>query len=186
MSPDQDSIQKSQRAVSFLRELRAAHSESGVALIEVVVAAALTLVIAVSSTHMFLTSTRIAASNRVLTAARAIAQRNLDNATALRWTSTVQPSVLAITAGAGVVFDDDGTTRDAAGNVLTNKVALVSDTKSDGTTYAVISGTLTRVVTAVANDPGADIRRITFRLTYTYQGRNQIVEMSALRTIDDL
>lgn len=168
-------------ALSGARHLR----ESGIALIEVVVASALTIMVAVAITHLFLTSTKIASSNRVLTAARAIVQRNLDNAMALRWDSSTVPSILAITSGA-IVYDDDGVTKDADGNVLTNKVSLVAQTNSDGTqTFTVIPGTLTRQVVAVSNTLGANIRRITFRLTYTFQGRNQTVEMSAIRAIDD-
>ncbi|MEQ1858616.1 MAG: hypothetical protein ABMA13_01625 [Chthoniobacteraceae bacterium] len=137
---------------------------------------------AVSVTHLFITSNRLASANRVLTAARAVVQRNLDSALAVRWETTVTPSILAITSAGGSVFDDDGANLNGEG---TNKVALLIEKKTDGTTYTVIPATLNRIVTPVANAQGADIRRVRFRLTYTFQNRNQVVEMSTMRAIDD-
>jgi hypothetical protein len=143
---------------------------------EAVVAMALVLVTAISATHSFLVSNRIAASNRVLTSARAIMQRNLDNALSLRWDSTYTPPVLAITSAGGSVFDDDG-----GGD---NTVALLVQT-NNGISTTLLQGTLNRIVTAVSNPQGADIRRVTFRITYTFQKRNYSVEMSTMRAIDD-
>jgi len=48
-----------------------------------------------------------------------------------------------------------------------------------------IKGTLRRKVTAVANPQSADVRKVEFRLTYTFLKRDYAVEMSTLRTIDD-
>ncbi len=54
----------------------------------------------------------------------------------------------------------------------------------DGTTTTV-PGTLWRIVTAVPNVDGAQIRNITFRLDYTYLSRPYSVQMVTERAIDD-
>lgn len=171
----------SQRPDSSLR-LAARVREAGASIAEIVVATALVLTVAVGITQMLLVSTRVAAANRVLTAARAIVQRNLDNAMAVRWDSANEPSILAVTTVTGAVFDDDGSNVNGEG---TNKVALLIEKKTDGSVYTVIPATLTRTVTSVPNTQGANIRQIKFRLTYTFQNRNMVVEMSAMRSIDD-
>jgi hypothetical protein len=136
----------------------------------------LIMLIAMSVTQTFLVSNRNAATNRVLTAARTIVQRNLDTALSLRFDSTTTPAVLAITTAAGQTYDDDGGA-DNQVNILIQKV---------GTTQTVlVKGTLLRIVVAEPNPQNADIRRITFRLTYAFQRRNFIVDMTALRAIDD-
>ena len=154
---------------------------AAIALVEVVVATGLVLTIAVLVTHLLMVSTRVASANRVLTAARAIVQRNIDNALAVRWTSTAAvPAVLATTSGS--VYDDDGANLNGEG---TNKIALVIERKADGTPYTVIPATLDRIVTDISPSAGATIRQVKFRLTYTFQNRSQTVEMSTMRAIDD-
>lgn len=137
----------------------------------------LIMLIALSTTQAFLASNRIAATNRVLTAARTIVQRNLDTAMSLRFDSTNQPAVLAITASTGQTYDDDG-----SGD---NQVNILVEKASSGTQTVLVKGTLTRIVVAEPNPLNADIRRITFRLAYTFQRRNFTVDMTALRAIDD-
>lgn len=137
----------------------------------------LIMLVALSTTQTFLVSNRHAATNRVLTAARTIVQRNLDTAMALRFDADNVPAVLAITGGTGAVTDDDG-----GGDGLVN--ILVQKTTTTSTTL--VKGTMTRIVTAEPNPPqNADIRRVTFRLNYQFQRRNFVVEMTALRAIDD-
>lgn len=136
----------------------------------------LIMLIAMSATQAFLISNRTAATNRVLTAARTIVQRNLDTALSLRFDSTSVPAVLAITPAAGQAYDDDGGT-DNQVNILIQKTATTQTT--------LVKGTLLRTVLAEANPQNADIRRITFRLSYTFQRRNFNVDMTALRAIDD-
>ncbi len=136
----------------------------------------LIMLIALSTTQTFLVSNRLAATNRVLTAARTIIQRNLDTALSLRFDSSTVPAVLAITPASGTVYDDDG-----GGDNQVN--ILIQKTGSTQTTL--LKGTLTRIVLAESNPQGADIRRITFRLAYTFQRRNFSVDMTAMRAIDD-
>lgn len=137
----------------------------------------LIMLIALSTTQTFLVSNRVAATNRVLTAARTIIQRNLDTAMALRFDAANTPSVLAFTGTGGSITDDDGG-GDNQVNILIQKTATTQNT--------LVKGTLTRIVVPEPNPPqNADIRRVTFRLTYLFQRRNFSVEMTALRAIDD-
>ena len=86
------------------------------------------------------------------------------------------PTILSYTPGQ--VWDDDGG--------FDNTIQIAAQ---DNGTLIVATGTLTRIVTAVLNADGADIRQITFRLDYSYGGRSQsisctrrrLASMSALR-----
>ena len=148
---------------------------SGIALLEVMMAMGLVMLIAVSATHSILTVNRISARNRVLTAARAVVQRNIDNALSLTWDETVEPAVLGITSG--TAFDDD--TGGVAG-----MVNLIIQ-KNGASQVILLQGTLTRIVADVPDSEGADIRRITFRLAYNYQKTDYVIEMTTIRTRDD-
>jgi hypothetical protein len=148
----------------------------GFGLLEAIMAMGLIMLIALSTTQAFLTSNRIAATNRVLTAARTIVQRNLDTALSLRFDGGNVPAVLAITPPTGQTYDDDGMA-DGQVNILIQKTGATQTT--------LVKGTLTRIVLAEANPQNAVIRRITFRLTYNFQRRNFTVDMSAIRAIDD-
>jgi len=182
MHPDSLLLKRCRPTPAGSFRLRAGRSLAGIALIEVVVASALMLMVAVSVTHVLMTSTRIASANRVLTAARTVVQRNLDNAMAVRWDSTYTPPILAITSAAGSVYDDDGN----ANGEGANKIALLVEKKdTGGSTYTVIEGTLNRIVTSVTNTQGADIRSVRFRLTYRFHKRDMTVEMGSMRAIDD-
>lgn len=146
-------------------------------LLEAIMAMGLILLIATSVTQTFLVSNRVAATNRVLTAARTIVQRNLDTALSLRFDSTNVPPVLAITPSAGQIYDDDGG-GDNQVNILIQKTGATQTT--------LVKGTLTRIVIAEPNPPqNADIRRITFRLTYAFQRRDFTIDMTSMRAIDD-
>lgn len=182
MTPHSLSLQRPRPVPGGDFRLHLRRSVAGVALIEVVVASALMLMVAVGVTHVLMTSTRIASANRVLTAARTVVQRNLDNAMAVRWDTTYTPPILAITSAAGSVYDDDGNLNGEG----TNKVALLVEKKdTGGTTYTVIEGTLNRIVQTVMNTQGADIRSVRFRLSYRFHKRDMVVEMGSMRAIDD-
>jgi hypothetical protein len=109
---------------------------------------------------------------RTLNNARAVVQRNIDNALGVPFSITVQPAILGITTASGAVYDDDG-----GGDNLVNIVIPRS-------TGAVVKGTLTRIVLAEANADGADIRRITFRVDYTLRSRPYTFSMTTLRAMD--
>ncbi len=137
-------------------------------------AAAVLALVAVGASHALLTANRLAAASRVLTGARAVLQRNIDNALSVTFSQASTPAILAITPATGQTYDDDG------GFDNTIQIAV-----QDNGTAVVASGVLTRIVTAVANADNADIRQITFRITYTYMGRTQTLSMTTMRSIDD-
>ena len=141
---------------------------------EVMVAAAVLVMVTIGATHALLTANRLAASSRVLTGARAVVQRNIDTALTVTFSQASQPAILAITPTAGSVYDDDGG--------FDNTIQIAAQ---DNGGIVVATGTLTRIVTAVANGDGADIRQVTFRVGYNYGGRSQSVSMSTMRSIDD-
>ncbi|MCE9610729.1 MAG: hypothetical protein K8R23_11095 [Chthoniobacter sp.] len=151
------------------RELRT----SGFALIEVMMGAVLIGLIAVGSVQGLGRMNRNAASNRVITNARAIVQRNIDNALSVTATASSVPAILAITSASGVVYDDDA----GAANI-------VSVVLQGSSTVQLVQGTLTRIVTAVSNPDSADIRQITFRIDYVYQGRAYSYSLTSMRAID--
>ena len=138
------------------------------------VAAGVLALVTVGATVAMLTSNRIAAASRVWTGARAVVQRNIDTALTVSFSSTASPAVLAFTPAAGTVYDDDGGFDNAIQIAVQDNGSLV-----------VATGVLTRIVTAVPNADNADIRQITFSLTWTYQNRTQTISMSTMRAIDD-
>ena len=147
---------------------------AGVLLAEALVAVGVLVLVVVAGSHALLTANRMAAASRVRTGARAVVQRNIDNALTVTFSQASQPAILAITPSAGTVWDDDG------GFDNTIQIAV-----QDNGTAVVAAGVLTRTVTAVANSDSADIRQIIFRLNYTYMGRPQAVTMTTMRSIDD-
>ncbi len=147
---------------------------AGFALVEVMIAAMLIGVVAVGSVKTLDQLNRNAASNRIITNARAVVQRNIDTALSVTCQKDAIPAILSLTPAAGQVYDDDGGTA----NVVT-----VAQRGSSGVNLA--TGTLTRIVTTFANADAADIRRITFRLNYNYRGRAYTYSLTTLRAIDD-
>jgi hypothetical protein len=143
-------------------------------LIEAMVAAGVLALVIVGATQALLIANRLAAASRVWTGARAVVQRNIDTALTVTFTQTSVPAILAITPAAGQVWDDDG------GFDNTVQISVM-----DGGTIIVASGVLTRTVTAVANADNADIRQVTFRLDYQYQGRTNSVSITTMRSVDD-
>ncbi len=146
----------------------------GYALVEVMTAAVLIGLVAVSSVQAFNVLNRSAASNRIITNARTIVQRNIDTALSITCNKSAVPPILAITPSSGTVWDDDAGT--------TNIVTVVLEGSSS---FQLVEGTLTRIVTAVANTDNADIRKVTFRLNYNYRGRDYTYTLNTMRSIDD-
>ncbi len=148
------------------------------ALVEVVVALGLLTLMVVSSTQAMMQANRQSAIMRTLTAARGIVQRNIDTALTVGWSFNNEPAMLALTSATGTPYDDDAPPASNTDGVV--QIAVMED----GTT-ATVPGTLWRIVAAVANADGAQIRRVTFRLDYTYLGRPYSVQMVTNRAIDD-
>lgn len=150
----------------------------GIALVEILVALVLLTVMVVSSTQALVQTNRQSAGQRTMTAARGVVQRNIDTALTVGWNFAFEPAIIALTSATGTPYDDDTAPASDTDGVV--QIAVMED----GTT-ATVPGTLTRTVTAVANPDGAQVRRVTFRLTYTYLSRPYAVQMSTLRAIDD-
>ena len=135
-------------------------------------AMALVLIAGMASVQALVLTNQRAASMRTLNNARAIVQRNIDTALGVPFSAgSTPPAILAIGSGQ---YDDDGD----------GSLAVPVVVKRDGTTK-VVSGTLTRTVTAEANPAGTDIRRVTFTLSYNYHRvQPYTVSMTTLRSTD--
>jgi hypothetical protein len=158
-------------------KFRLTKTKLGFASVEVLVAMGLVMLIAVSTTQALLVTNTLAARNRVMTAARAVVQRNIDAALSVPWDSdNPEPAKLAVTADTGQVDDDDGSSD--------NAVNLITLRRNSGD-LIILQGTLTRIVTKVTNPKGADIRKITYRVNYKFLRKDYAVEMTTFRTIDD-
>jgi hypothetical protein len=107
-----------------------------------------------------------------MTNAREIVQRNIETAVGVPFSTANVPSILAITSASGSTWDEG-----VAGN---NPVTLYAS--RDGTMK--VTGTLLRIVTAEPNTLSADIRRVTFRLSYVIYGRNLSYELTTIRAKD--
>lgn len=151
---------------------------AGAALVEVIVALGLLTLMVVSSTQALMQANRQSAIMRTITAARGIVQRNIDTALTVGWNFSTAPPILALTPAPGTPYDDDAPPASNTDNVV--QIAVMED----GTTTTV-PGTLWRIVTAVPNADGAQIRHITFRLDYTYLSRPYSIQMVTERAIDD-
>ena len=145
-------------------------NNSALTIVETAIALAVLGLVAATAIATLTLLNRYSASTRVLTNAREIVQRNIEAAVAAPFTSGNVPAILAIATNA--VWDDDG----GGDNLETIYV------NRDGT--AKITGKLLRTVQAEANAAGADIRRVTFHLDYTFSGRALSYEMTTIRALD--
>lgn len=151
---------------------RPACAAAGFALIEIAVSVALLGLVSAGGLAALITLNKNAVSTRLMTNVREVVQRNIETAIGVPFTSTSVPSILVLTPSSGSAWDEG-----VAGN---NPVPIYIS--RDGTSN--ITGTLLRIVTDEANTPGADIRRVTFRLNYTLYGRNLSYEMTTIRAMD--
>jgi type II secretory pathway pseudopilin PulG len=134
------------------------------------------LALAVSSAVIaLLSANQQAAAYRALTAARCVVERNIERALSVTYNSASTPALLELTSSNGVVYDDDG-----GGDNLVN---IFTQTAGGANSY--LKGELRRTVTTEPNAQGAAIRRITFRVAFTFRGRPYNTQMTTLRSIDD-
>ncbi|MDB6150366.1 MAG: hypothetical protein JWQ44_1814 [Chthoniobacter sp.] len=143
------------------------------ALVQVIVAMAMILLCGVAGVRALVEMNRKAAAMRTLNNARAVVQRNIDTALGVPFSRTAAPAVLAITPAAGVIYDEDG-----------NGDGLVDVVTPRSGVGAVVQGTLLRTVLAEPGSEGADVRRVSFQLTYTYRAKPYTYQMSTLRAQD--
>ncbi len=146
---------------------------AGIALVQVIIAMGMIALCGAAGLRALIEMNRKAAAMRTLAQARAIVQRNIDSAVGVSFDATNAPTVLTITGTTGSTYDDDG-----GGD---NQVNVSVGRSGIG---AVVKGTLTRIVTAVANPDNADIRRVTFRLNYNFGSKPYSYEMVTIRARD--
>lgn len=145
-------------------------TQAGIALVQVIIAMGMIALCGAAGLRALIEMNRKAAAMRTLSQARAIVQRNIDSAMGVTFNASLCPGILALTSGS--TYDDDG-----GGDNLVN----VSVGRSGN---SVVKGTLTRTVTAVANPDNADIRKITFNLSYTYRLKTYNFAMTTIRAMD--
>lgn len=155
---------------------------AGIALVEILVALVLLTVMVVSSTQALVQTNRNSAAMRVSTAARGIVQRNIDTALTVGWSSnSPEPAILTVTTGnpgGTQLYDDDAPP--ASNTDMVVQIAVMQD----GVT-STVPGVLRRKVDVIGNAENAQIRQVTFILTYQYLSRNHSVQMVTVRAIDD-
>ncbi len=123
-----------------------------------------------------MTMNRNATSNRLITAAKEVVNRNIEAADAVPFTSSSVPAILAVTSGTVACGDYAYTS-------LTNPMPLVTATNGS----AIISGTLSRCVTlwnASDSTDNPNTRRITFTFNYKFVNRTFSYSATTLRAPD--
>ena len=145
----------------------------GFTLVQVMIATAIIVIVGLASVQALVLMNRKAATMRLLNNARAVVQRNIDTAMGVPFSTSIEPAILVTTSASGSVYDDDG-----GGDNLVNIALLRAGTS------AWLKGTLTRIVVAETNADGADIRRITFNVSYVYRGKTFTYGMTTIRNKD--
>lgn len=159
---------------AITRGMRRRHAGiSGMALIQMLMAMGVIVLCGASGLRALIETNRKAAAMRTFAQARAIVQRNIDSALGVPFDKVTTPAILAITGSGGAVYDDDG----GGDNMVTVSVGRTA-------TNVLVRGTLTRTVVAEPNPDNADIRRVTFRLDYTFRARPYSFSMTTLRAMD--
>lgn len=138
-------------------------------------ASAVVCLIATAALTGMISLNRNAAATRLMTNARAVVQRYADTALSAPYTGltgSTPPAILAITGSSGAPYSEDA----AAPSVYVELQGSAS--------ASLVTGTLTRTVTAVSNSVGATILNITFSLTYTYRARTYTYAVTTMRATD--
>lgn len=148
------------------------HTVRGLTLVEIAVSIAVLGLVFATVLGTLIILNRNAASTRLMTNVREIVQRNIEAAVGVPFTTSNVPPILAITSSSGAAWDE-GISGNNPVNIFTSR---------DATTK--ITGTLLRIVTAEPNSLSADIRRVTFRLSYSFYGRNLSYESTTVRAKD--
>jgi hypothetical protein len=156
--------------------LRSRHeSAAGILLVELVVAMSVLTLVVAAGIGGLLVANRYAAANRALTAARLVVERNIERALSVSYDLANVPPILAVTGAGGVVWDDDG-----GGDGM---VSILTQNATGNTAH--LKGTLRRSVSLEPTPNNAGVRRVTFRLDFTYLGRPLTAQMTTLRAVDD-
>ncbi len=156
---------------------------AGFTFVEILVSVGMLGLVVSAALAALMTLNKHAASNRAMTSAREVVQRNIEAVTGAPFTTANPPAnhILDLTVSASPFphWDENGGT----GDVVIYK-------SRDGT--QTLTGTLVRSVVAEPNSISADIRRVTFHLdygdrptqTHTVFNRKLSYEMTTLRAVD--
>jgi len=143
---------------------------------EIIVSATVLCLAVTGSLTALVSLNRNAAATRLLTNARAVVQRNVDTALTVPYasgTNSTIPPILAITSASGATYSDD------------NAAPAVNIDLAGAQGTPLVTGTLTRTVTAVSNSLNATILQITFAINYTYRSRNYSYQVTTMRAPDE-
>ncbi len=175
---------------------------AGITIVEAVTAMAITAIISAAAIGSLLTAQALAARARLMTNARVVVQRNIDTALSIPFSGINPPEILQVTNGAWEIYEETFDSDASASPTPTPSPTpspgpSPAPTPAPNTTVAlnsegdpIVLGTLTRLVTdlpsgQLPNDvPGVIIRKVTFRIQYTYLNRSYQYEMTTLRAQD--
>jgi prepilin-type N-terminal cleavage/methylation domain-containing protein len=157
-----------------MRSPKILSSQRGFTLAEVVATTAAVAILGATTMIGLLNAQKHAAATRVMNSARVVVQRNIDTALGVKFSSVDIPKILQITGSNGEVYNDTSPT-------FTGKVPIVVTSGSN----TMVEGTLTRTVLSHTNSAYAVVRRITFKIDYTYQNRPFTYSITTLRAQDD-
>ena len=150
---------------------------AGFTVLELMVAAVILVIFSGSAIVMMTMRTRLAVVTRNNTEARAIVNYHINRLLTEDWTTSTSNAILSSTAATSpdeVLYTNTG---DA---LYPNKVRLWQYTKNGVATE--ILGTLK---CWTQSDPDGDqTRRVNVRLTYSFQGRESVLESSTIRGRD--
>lgn len=152
-------------------------------MLQVVVATAMTVICGAASVQSLLFMNNKAFAMRVISSARAVAQRNIDTAMSVPYSSTSVPTVLATNASASTT---DGNVYDEA-NAVDSANAVCNIVLSDSGT-PLLNGTLYRNVTPETYSDSTNttiiVRRVKFTIKYNLRGRAYAFSITTLRAVD--
>ena len=153
--------------------------DQGMTLVEIAIGIGALGLVAAGAIATLMVLNKNAVSTRIMTNAKEIVERNIEAAVGVPFSSTNIPAILALTSE---VAWNDGTGTGSPPTVPIYKSRDWNDSANTGSMN--IPGILYRTVTAENNTPGADIRRVKFRLVYNLYGRTLSYEMTTLRATD--
>lgn len=147
-------------------------NEAGISLVEIAIAVALLGLVVTTAITTLMALNKNAFSTRVMSSAREVVQRNIEAAIGVPFNSSSEPNILKFTtAPGGDPWDDTGGAQ---------PVTIYGNREGS----APLTGTLKRSVTSETNSVGADLRRVTFNLTYNLYGHDISYQMSTIRAMD--
>lgn len=158
----------------------------GFTLVEVMVAAAILVLVTGSVVTALMMVNRDAAANRNRTAGKLILQRAIDTALVVTWRDpAVPPRILTPTLAAGAPFA-------GAGGWVNHNLYTTADDLTGNATVAVYEDRdvsqrdiVGKVYRKVQRAPGNDgLMLVSMRLDYRYRGRSVSLEMSTERAVD--